>query len=78
MDIRIPPLEIKMMLESSPLKSRILVRRLAVSSGGGVHICMYAYTCMNVYIHIYIYIYTYIHTPIYVYMYSHSFRGAQR
>ena len=30
MDMRIPPLEIKIMLEPSPLRSRILVRRLAV------------------------------------------------
>ena len=30
MDIRIPPLKTKIMLESNPLKSRILVRRLAV------------------------------------------------
>ena len=31
--MRIPPLEIKILLESNPLKSRILVWRLAVSSG---------------------------------------------
>ena len=30
MDMRIPPLKIKIMLESNPLKSRIVVRRLAV------------------------------------------------
>ena len=30
MGLGIPPLDIKMMLESNPLKSRILVRRLAV------------------------------------------------
>ena len=30
MDMRIPPLKIKFLLESDPLKSRILVRRLAV------------------------------------------------
>ena len=29
MDLRIPPLAIKIMLESNPLKPRILVRRLA-------------------------------------------------
>ena len=29
-DMRVPPLEIKIQLESNPLKSRILVRRLAV------------------------------------------------
>ena len=32
MDIEIPPLELKIMLESNPLKSRILARRLAVST----------------------------------------------
>ena len=31
MDMRIPPLSIKITFESNPLKSRILVRRLAVS-----------------------------------------------
>ena len=31
MDMRIPPLIVKIMLESKPLKSRILVRRLAVT-----------------------------------------------
>ena len=30
MDMRIPPLKIEMSLESNPLKSRILARRLAV------------------------------------------------
>ena len=30
MDMRIPLLELKILLESNPLKSRILVRRLAV------------------------------------------------
>ena len=32
MDMRIPPLKIKILLESNPLKPRILVRRLAVHS----------------------------------------------
>ena len=32
MDVRIPPLRIKIMLESNPLKSIMLVRRLAVHS----------------------------------------------
>ena len=31
MDMRIPPLNIKHMFDSNPLKSRILVRRLAAS-----------------------------------------------
>ena len=30
MDMRISPLELKIMLEQNPLKSRVLVRRLAV------------------------------------------------
>ena len=30
MDMRIPPLKLKILLESNPLKSRILVRRFAV------------------------------------------------
>ena len=34
MDMRIPPLKLKILLESSPLRSRILVRRLAVPSCG--------------------------------------------
>ena len=32
MDMRIPPLETNILLESNPLKSRILVRRLALGS----------------------------------------------
>ena len=32
MDMRVPPLKIKIMLESNPLNSRILVRRLAVQA----------------------------------------------
>ena len=31
MDMRIPPLKIEILLESNPLKSRILVRRLAIA-----------------------------------------------
>ena len=34
MDKIIPPLRIKILLESNPLKSRILVRRLAIRKGG--------------------------------------------
>ena len=34
MDMRIPPLTLKILLESDPLTSRILVRRLAVASPG--------------------------------------------
>ena len=32
MDLRIPPLKIKVLIEPNPLKSRILVRRLAGQS----------------------------------------------
>ena len=32
MDMRIPPLKLKILLVSNPLKSRILVQRLAVTS----------------------------------------------
>ena len=35
MDMRIPPLEIKILLESNPLKSRSLVWRLAACVGCG-------------------------------------------
>ena len=37
MDMSIPPLRIKILLESDPLKSRVLVRRLAIEGhfGGG-------------------------------------------
>ena len=34
MDMRIPPLKLKILLESNPLKSRILVERLAVLQEG--------------------------------------------
>ena len=37
MDMRIPPLKIQIMLESNPLKSRILVRRLAVPLRSDTH-----------------------------------------
>ena len=33
MDMRMPPLKIKILLESNPLKSRIVARRLAVGQG---------------------------------------------
>ena len=40
MDIRIPPLNIKIMLESNPLKSRILVRRLGVRATVSRRACL--------------------------------------
>ena len=36
MGLGIPPLKLKMMLESNPMKSRILVRGLAVSGSANV------------------------------------------
>ena len=38
MNMRIPPLQIMIMLESNPLKSIILVRRLAADSASGAHV----------------------------------------
>ena len=43
MDMRIPPLKIKILLESNPLKSRILVRRLAVTKTP-VQVCWLSHT----------------------------------
>ena len=73
MDMRIPPLKLKMM---HPLKSRIL-RRLGVRinqafarSRRNVTCCDSQgedYTCINVYIYIYMYIYIYTHVYIYIY-----------
>ena len=37
MDMRTPPLEIKILLELNPLKSRILVRRLGVAQAARPH-----------------------------------------
>ena len=37
MDMTIPPGKIKILLESNPLKCRIVVRRLAAASGRGAH-----------------------------------------
>ena len=55
MDVRMPALEFKILFESSPPKSRILVRRLAEVVG-----CVYTH---SIYMYIYIYIYyTHIYT----------------
>ena len=67
-DLGIPPLKITTLPESKPPKSRILVRRLAVSTAGKpcdasieryhvgeilyVHIYIYIYICTHTYIHI--------------------------
>ena len=41
-DMRIPPLSINILLESNPLKSRILIQRLAVTS------CKYVTSCKDI------------------------------
>ena len=63
MDLRVIPLKIKIVLESNPLKSRILVRRLAVPS-----FPLHPALSNDVHIYIYIYIYIHIHTYIYIYI----------
>ena len=72
MGMRIPLLKLKITLESNPLKSRILVRRLAVDFGslivrgrpspraGELLGARPAELNMELYIYIYIYIYTYL------------------
>ena len=64
MDLGIPPHKLKIMLESSPPKSRVLVRRLAIDARLLPRIYLYVYTCMYVCIYIYIYIYEYKYTHI--------------
>ena len=74
MDMRIPHIEIKIMLKSDPLKSRILVRRLAVetpsfsgaASSNEAHkrrvmsmSCVYVYMCICVYVYMCICVYVY-------------------
>ena len=69
MDMRFPPLRIRIMPESNPPKSRVLVRRLAIerlaaskdledSANICVYVCIYIYIYIyNIHLHIYIYIY---------------------
>ena len=76
MDMRISPLEIKILLQSNPLKSRILVQRLAVHSlrlgASALHRprphfckpvprCVYMLSLSLVYTYICIYVYIYIY-----------------
>ena len=69
-DLGFPPLQIKTMLEANPLRSRILVRRLAVP-----HLSHSLHMCMHIYIYIYIYsLYSCTHSVcicihIYIYIY---------
>ena len=73
MDMRILPLNFKIMLESNPLKARIFVRRLAVVHGQA-RTSFTCITCDYMYIYIYIYTYTCIHTHIYIYIYIYIYR----
>ena len=64
MDLRIPPLEIKILLEPNPPTSRVSARRLAAVTKkwpqrGELYICMYVYICIYIYIHMYTYIHIY-------------------
>ena len=80
MDMRIPPLRIKIMFESNPLKSTMLVGRLGVwfvlialcaaklwDSGPSLRRISSPY--VYIYIYIYIYTYTYTHTYTYTFIY---------
>ena len=85
MYMRLPPLNIKILLESSPPKSRILVGRLVVVSGGPLSASAVRArahdprhtACPHTYEYIYIYIERereresemYIHIYIYIYIY---------
>ena len=57
MDMRIPPRRIKNMPESNPLKSSMLVRRLAV---------VYIHTCMQLDVHVYMFMHVYVYVYVYV------------
>ena len=79
MDMRIPPLRLKIMLESNPSKSIVLVRRLAVR-------CRFLAAMVSTRIaarlggvgraHIYIYIYR--EREMYVYIYIYIYRERER
>ena len=59
MDMRIPPLNIQIALESNPLKSTMLVGRLGVSSAAYVDRVWLGWRAdMCIYIYIYVYIHT--------------------
>ena len=45
MDLRIPPLKLKIMLESNPLKSRILVLKMAVYLAGVTEMLIKPMSC---------------------------------
>ena len=89
MGFGIPPLAIKILLGSTPLKSRVSVRILAAdgpASGlvcmpdsDGIDIYIYIYTyihnvyIINMYMYINIYIYIYIHISLSIYIYMHIY-----
>ena len=67
MGLGISPLKIKILFESSPPKSRILARRLAVMGGGAPPVVLrediHALRRIHVLcVYIYIYMYTHTHT----------------
>ena len=80
MDLRIPPLRTKILLESNPPKSRILVWRLAVACNlfGNREAWSLQTTVrlapLTTYVWVYIYIYIYTHTHMYIYIYIYIYR----
>ena len=86
MDLGIPPLYSKIMLESDPLKptnvsreiGRMAERQSALLGRQSFVVLNYVYKlvvcCLNyVYIYIYIYIHMHTHTCVYVYVYIHTY-----
>ena len=80
MGLGISPLYIEIMLESNPLKSTILVRRLAVqgilkrtSSADGFFLRATSFAGQHIYIYIYIYICIYIYIYIYMYVFIYVY-----
>ena len=85
MDLRIQPLNFKILLKSNPPKSRILVREIGRMfnlevplKGSHMYVYIYIYICTHMcvyiymYIYIYIYVHTYMYTSIYIYIYTYT------
>ena len=90
MDMRIPPLNIKILLESNPLKPGILIRRLAIMARGGAIFCegvgpsaccycpwngLYHITSYHIILY---YIHVYICVCVYIYIYIERERERER
>ena len=75
MGLGIPPLSIKILPESNPLKCRFLPPELEMHVHVYIYIYIYTYMCIYtcVYIYIYIYIHTYIHTYIHIHVYIYIY-----